>query len=78
MTMTKTEIAAIQNVIARLKKPNCGCSNGFGTEEIVKAANDQGIEAVSRLYLDTWVIPALELLIAEKRDPKLAEALSRP
>ena len=35
-------------------------------------------EAVSRLYLDTWVIPALELLIAEKRDPKLAEALSRP
>ena len=78
MALTKTEAATIHNLIARLKKPNCGCSNGFGTEEIVKAANDQGIEAVSRLYLDTWVIPALELLIGENRDPKLAEDLSRP
>ena len=78
MALTKTEAATIHNVIKRLKKPNCGCSNGIGTEAIVKAVNDEGIEAVSRIYLDTWVIPALELLIGENRDPKLAEDLSRP
>jgi len=70
MTMSKTVITTIHNLIARLKKPNCGCSNGFGTEEIVKAANAQGVEAVSRIYLDTWIIPALELLIAEGRTPR--------
>ena len=78
MALTKTEAATIHNLITRLKKPNCGCSNGIGTEAIVKAVNDEGIEAVSRIYLDTWVIPALELLIGENRDPKLAEDLSRP
>lgn len=78
MALSKTETATIQNVINRLKKPNCGCSNGYGTEGIVKDANAQGIEAVSRLYLESWVISALELLVAENRDPKLAEFLSRP
>jgi hypothetical protein len=77
MALTKTETATIENVIARLKKPNCGCSNGPGTREVVFDANVMGIEAVSRLYLDTWIIGALELLVAEKRDPKLAERLSR-
>ena len=75
--MTKDEIATIQNIIRRLKQPNCGCSNGIGTEELVALANSQGIEAVSRLYLDTWVVPALEqLLPGDKRNPKLARQLS--
>jgi hypothetical protein len=78
--MNKTEIATIKNVITRLKKPNCGCSNGMNSGEIVKAANEMGIEAVSRIYLDTWIIPALELLIAEgrtTRDLQLARDIAR-
>ena len=48
-------------------------------ELAVKAANAQGVEAVSRIYLDTWIIPALELLIAEgrtSRDLKLARDIA--
>lgn len=78
MALTKTETATIQNVITRLKKPNLGCHVDFEAKGIVDEMNKNGVEAVSRLYLDTWVIPALELLIIEKRDPKLAEFLSRP
>lgn len=76
--MTKGEIETIRNIIARLKKPNCGCSNGIGLESIVAAANAKGIEAPSRLYLDTWVIGALECLLpGEGRDVDLAARLSR-
>jgi len=75
--MNKTEQATIRNIVARLKKPNCGCANSIGTEQIVAAANEKGIEAVSRLYLDTWVIPALELLLSgERHNVELARDLS--
>lgn len=77
MTLTQAEAATIENIIARLKEPNCGCSNGFGTEELVTQVNDLGIEAVSRLYLSTWIIPALELLLpGDERNPDLARRLS--
>lgn len=75
--MTKTELQAIEGVIARLKKPNCGCANTFTADELVAQVNAQGIEAVSRIYLDTWIIPALELLLpGEKRNPSLAARLA--
>lgn len=78
MAMTKDERATIENIIKQLSKPNCGCSNGLGTEDLVKTVNDKGIEAVSRLYLDTWIIPALRLLLpGEQRDPKRARRISR-
>lgn len=78
MSLTQDERATIENLIKRLTSPNCGCHNQIGTEELVKLANEKGIEAVSRIYLDTWVIPALKLLLpGEKRNPKLARSLSR-
>lgn len=75
--MTRKEQEVISNIIERLSAPNCGCHNGFGTENIVAEANAKGIEAVSRLYLDSWVIPALRMLLPGKgRDIDLACRLS--
>jgi len=90
--MTKTEEAAIRNVIARLKEANCGCSpdTTFNTDvkEIVRIADsirerddihsvNKVVEIVSRIYLDTWIVPALELLLPGKdRDPELARDLA--
>jgi len=61
--MAKKEQEAIRNIIDRLSSPNCGCHNGFGTDELVEKVNAKGIEAVSRIYLDTWIIPALRMLL---------------
>lgn len=63
MSLNKLEERTIRNIIERLQEPNCGCSNGMGTEKAVEQCNALGIEAVSRLYLDTWVIPALKRLL---------------
>jgi hypothetical protein len=70
--MTKTEELVIRNVIARLQcKP---MSNGHHreTEDVREAL----IETAG-LYLDTWVIAALERLLPESRDPVLALRLCR-
>lgn len=75
--MTKQEIEVLQNIIARLKKPNCGCSNSPGFDSLVADANAYGLEVASRLYLDTWVVPSLEMLLPESRDPALAVRMSR-
>lgn len=76
--LTMREQEAIQNVIDRLSSPNCGCHNGLWTEKLVEEANAKGIEAVSRLYLESWVIPALKLLLpGESRNVDLACRLSR-
>lgn len=77
MAMNKTEIETIRNIIERLKRPNCGCAHGPGSEALVAACNGKGIEAPSRLYLDTWVIGALENLLPESRNIDLAARLSR-
>jgi len=80
--MTKNEQIVIQNIIDRLKTENCGCDNGAGTEAIVEAANNFGgscgrMEVVSRLYLDSWVIPTLEkLLLGDGRNVDAALRLS--
>lgn len=85
MAMNRTEVAAIRNVIARLKEANCGCSPDTifnnTTREIVRLAETlrepHTLEIVSRIYLDTWIIPALELLLpGEGRDPELARELA--
>lgn len=79
--MTAGEIEVLRNVIARLKKPDCGCSVGYIHNEQAKAMDlvrsELNAEIVGRLYLNTWVIPALELLLPEKRNVKTAIVLSR-
>jgi hypothetical protein len=75
--MTKAELNTIRNIIARLNKQNCGCSNAANADALVGLANAQNIQCVSRIYLDTWVVGALECLLPESRDPRLAESLSR-
>lgn len=87
--MTKTELRALRNVIRRLREENCGCSPdttfNATTREIVRLADtirggDHGsatVEIVSRIYLDTWIIPALELLLdTPDRNPQLAADLA--
>lgn len=83
--MTNQEIDTIRNIIARLKKRDCGCSHSFigpddnnALKASVEMLNERDIECVARIYLDTWVIGALECLLPESRDPATAVALSRP
>lgn len=92
MPMTKTERATIENIIRRLKKPNCGCSHmheqriadairaiGMHPEPVEETGNGmEQVAVVARLYLETWVIPALELMLSDKPgDKNLARDLSR-
>ena len=75
--MTKTEQLVIQAIIKRLQSPNCGCSHSGKAEGLALAANVQGLEVVSRVYLESWVIPALEMLLpGDGRNPELAKRLS--
>ena len=75
--MTQIEIQTLQNLIDRLKKPNCGCASSLCRKALIEQYNENGIEAVDRLYLDTWVISVLKLLLpGEHHDPKLARSLS--
>jgi hypothetical protein len=69
--MNKSEIEVIQNTIGRLSKDNGKCSGA-----VEEALNNRNL----RIYLDTWVIPSLKLLIEEqrtRRDLELAVDLSR-
>jgi hypothetical protein len=75
--MTNKEQQTIRNIIYRLSLPNCGSGNRIGTEKLVAEANAAEIEAVSRLYLDSWVIPALRMLLpGEDRNVDLACRIS--
>ncbi len=63
--MTKSEEATIRNVIKKLR--------GEHAAPKVKEA----LTGTASLYLETWVISALELLLpGPKRNPKLAQELS--
>lgn len=86
--MTKTELETIRNIVARLKQENLGCHHGAGAKAQIDALNtrkvdgkpregSERIECASRLYLDTWVIPSLEYLLPESRNPDLALRMSR-
>jgi len=86
--MNKTEIAVIANIVAKLKEANLGCSHAGYVEARVAELNTRSdgkpredgmrLEVASRLYLDTWIVPALEMLLpGEGRDLDLAKRLSR-
>lgn len=78
MTMTKDEEATIRNVIRRLKEPRCGCAEPFPMDGFpARECLAPGYEGVSRVYLDSWIIPALELLLpGPERNPRDARAIS--
>lgn len=61
--MTSAERDAIRGVLKKMKAPNLGSGHAFSDEALVARANERGLEAVSRLYLNTWVIPVLEALL---------------
>lgn len=76
--MNKTEMATIENVIRRLKEPRCGSAEPFPDEHKKREYQVPGYEGVSRIYLNTWIIPALELLLSDnKHDKELARDLSQ-
>lgn len=64
MAMTDTEQRVIRNVIRRLQ--------GEHAAPEVTAA----LTGPAGLYLQTWVIPALEALLPERRDVRLAQDLT--
>lgn len=68
--MNKQETRTVANVIKRLERDNDRCSG-----QVSAALNDKNL----RIYLDTWVLPGLRLLIDEQRtafDLKLAVDLT--
>lgn len=85
--MTKQEEQTIRNIIARLEKPNCGAamSGTFNTDlgklleiaETLRGNVSHEVEVVSRIYLDTWVLPPLKMLLPESHNPRLAKSMSR-
>ncbi len=70
--MTKTEELVLRNVIARLQCKPMPNGRHRETEEVREALTE-----TAGLYLDTWVIAALERLLPESRDPVLALRLCR-
>lgn len=65
--MNKTEKRVLRNVIKRLRG--------------VRASNEvaEALQGVCRIYLETWVIPPLELLVRDDRtiaDLDLADRLA--
>jgi hypothetical protein len=67
--VTKAEENTIRNIVARLRRPEIG-SSGVG----LSVADQER----ARLYLDTWIIGPLEMLLpGEARDPNLAERMSK-
>ena len=64
--MGKTEQAVLRNVVRRLRGEN-------SSPEVAAA-----LKGPARVYLETWVIPALEILAGnEDRDLRLALSLTR-
>ncbi|ATI15695.1 hypothetical protein [Bordetella phage vB_BbrM_PHB04] len=82
--MNQRQRHTIEQIAARLKKPHAGASVGgpLDSEEVNKAIEllqSKGFEVTSRLYLNTWVIPPLDLMLSDAaHDQKLALDLSRP
>lgn len=77
--MTKQEEETIRNLIARLKEPSLGGADGpMHTGGPKTPKPPEGYELVSRIYVDTWLLGALECLLpGEGRDPALAVRMSR-
>ncbi len=86
--MTKAESETIRNIVARLREQNLGCAHGPGIDPLIERLNtfefqgetrqrSQRLEVASRLYVDTWLIPSLEMLLPETRNVDLAVRMSR-
>lgn len=72
MAMTKTERAALENLVKRLKKPRAGCAQPYRIDDEALTGD---YEAVSRIYIETWLVGPLECLLAG--EAKLARDMSR-
>lgn len=73
--MTHGEEQTIRNVIARLKAERLGAADGV-LDSIVPFDTPDG--RTGRLYIDTWIIAPLQMLLPESRNVKTALAMSRP
>lgn len=73
MSLSKTEQQVIENLIKKLKCQPHPSGQPREADHVREA-----LRGPAALYLDTWVIPALELLLpGDKRSPELALRLSR-
>lgn len=73
MSLSKTEQQVIENVIKRLK-----CQPHPGGQSREADHVREALRGPAALYLETWVIPALELLLpGDKRSPQSALQISR-
>jgi hypothetical protein len=66
--MTQKEIETIRNIVARLKADRLGAAEGGYVPDLPQGA---------RLYVDTWLIAPLEMLLPEGRNVDLAVRMSR-
>ena len=71
--MTAGEEEVIRNVIARLRCDPRSDGHQREFEEVRAALKSR----VARIYLETWIIGALECLLPEQRNVKLGKHLSR-
>jgi hypothetical protein len=70
MAFNESELATIKGIIKKLNGERC-------SDAVAAAISNE--DAPARLYLQSWVIPALELLIKEgrtKEDLRLARDLA--
>lgn len=68
MPMTKKERQVITNIINRLKCERLGCAEPFPDASAAQEKQAHGYEGVSRLYVNTWLIGPLELMLSDKQD----------
>ena len=71
--MTQGEEQTIRNVIAQLR---CVPRPDGSAREAEKVR--EALRGPAKIYLETWVIGALECLLPERRDVRRAQDLSRP
>lgn len=72
--MTKTGQDALRRLIKRLESPSLGGVYRHIHEGIPKLP--EGLEPVSRVYVGTWLIGPLKLLLdGPDRDPALARTM---
>lgn len=72
MALTQTERGIITNIIARLKRERLGCAEPFPDATAAKEQQAPGYEGVSRLYVNTWLIGPLELMLSDEPNDKRA------
>lgn len=66
--MTKGEIETIRNIVERIRSERMGAAEG-----ILSCTDKQN----GRIYINSWIIGPLELLLPENRNVELARRLSR-